>query len=118
MNLLIVNGYDKSGWSKLEKNGLQHICDFYRDQLLAINKKIKVSYIHPSIDIKKVYSNEFLKSFDGIVWTGSSLNIYDNTKEIKNTIVFSSEKFSLLTEGDPQLQTANNTKNIVFIIFF
>ena len=41
MNLLIVNGYDKSGWSKLEKNGLQHICDFYRDQLLAINKKIK-----------------------------------------------------------------------------
>ena len=86
MNLLIVNGYDKSGWNKLEKNGLQHICDFYRDQLLAINQKIKVTYIHPSINIKEVYSNEFLKSFDGIVWTGSSLNIYDNTKEIKNQI--------------------------------
>ena len=86
MNLLIVNGYDKKGWSKLEKNGLQHICDFYRDQLLAINKKIKVTYIHPSIDLHKVYGDEFFKSFNGIVWTGSSLNIYDNTKEIKNQI--------------------------------
>jgi len=54
MNLLIVNGYDKIGWSKLEKNGLQHICDFYRDQLLAINRKIKVTYIHPSINIEEV----------------------------------------------------------------
>ena len=86
MNLLIVNGYDKNGWSKLEKNGLQHICDFYRDQLLAINPKIKATYIHPSINLQEVYSYEFFKSFDGIVWTGSSLNIYDNTVEIKNQI--------------------------------
>ena len=40
MNLLIVNGYDKKGWNKLQKNGLQHICDFYRDQLLGIIKKL------------------------------------------------------------------------------
>ncbi|MDA1283583.1 MAG: hypothetical protein O3C61_01500 [Proteobacteria bacterium] len=86
MNLLIVNGYDKKGWNKLQKNGLQHICDFYRDQLLGINSKIITTYIHPSIDLNKTYSEDFFRSFHGIVWTGSSLNIYDNTKEIKNQI--------------------------------
>ena len=86
MNLLIVNGYDKKGWNKLQKNGLQHICDFYRDQLLGINSKINTTYIHPSIELNKTYSEDFFNSFHGIVWTGSSLNIYDNTKEIKNQI--------------------------------
>lgn len=86
MNLLIVNGYDKNGWNKLQKNGLQHICDFYRDQLLGINSKINTTYIHPSIELNKTYSEDFFNSFHGIVWTGSSLNIYDNTKEIKNQI--------------------------------
>ena len=38
------------------------------------------------MDLKKVYNDSFFLSFDGIVWTGSSLNIYDNTKEIKNQI--------------------------------
>tara|TARA_B110000444_G_scaffold214914_1_gene212538 strand:- start:1099 stop:1878 length:780 start_codon:yes stop_codon:yes gene_type:complete len=86
MNLLIVNGYDKNGWNKLQKNGLQHICDFYRDQLLGINSKINTTYIHPSIELNETYSENFFNSFHGIVWTGSSLNIYDNTKEIKNQI--------------------------------
>ncbi|MAV82740.1 MAG: hypothetical protein CMI90_04680 [Pelagibacteraceae bacterium] len=87
VNLLIVNGYNKEGWNKLQKKGLQHICDFYRDQLLEINPKLKTTYIHPSIDLKQIYEEEFLKSFDGIVWTGSSLNIYDNTKQIQNQIM-------------------------------
>jgi len=86
MNLLIVNGYDKDGWHKLEKCGLQHICDFYKKQLLEINSKIKATYIHPSINLNQIYSEDFFKSFDGVVWTGSSLNIYDNTREIKNQI--------------------------------
>ena len=37
MNLLIVNGYDKNGWDKLARYGLQPICEFYRDQLKIIN---------------------------------------------------------------------------------
>ena len=37
------------------------------------------------MDLKKAYDDSFFL-FDGIVWTGSSLNIYDNTKEIKNQI--------------------------------
>ena len=86
MNLLIVNGYDKNGWAKLAKYKLQPICEFYRDQLKFINPKIKTNFIYPSMDLKKVYDDSFFLSFDGIVWTGSSLNIYDNTKEIKNQI--------------------------------
>jgi len=86
MNLLIVNGYDKKGWSKLAKYKIQPICEFYRDQLKLINPKLKTSFIYPSIDLKKEYDDSYFLSFDGIVWTGSSLNIYDNTKEIKNQI--------------------------------
>ena len=43
MNLLIVNGYDKNGWGKLARYGLQPICEFYRDQLKIINSKIKTT---------------------------------------------------------------------------
>ena len=86
MNLLIVNGYDKQGWARLAKYKIQPICEFYRDQLKKINSKIKTKFIYPSMNINENYDNDFFKSFDGIVWTGSSLNIYDNTKEIKNQI--------------------------------
>ncbi len=86
MNLLIVNGYDKKGWCKLAKYKIQPICEFYRDQLKKIDPKIKATFIYPSMDLKKVYDDSFFHSFNGIVWTGSSLNMYDNTKEIKNQI--------------------------------
>ena len=86
MNLLIVNGYDKNGWSKLAKYKLQPICEFYRDQLKSINPNIKTTFIYPSMDLNKIYEENFIKSFRGVVWTGSSLNIYDNTREIKNQI--------------------------------
>ena len=75
-----------NGWGKLAKYKLQPICEFYRDQLKFINPKIKTKFIYPSMDLKKFYDDSFFLSFDGIVWTGSSLNIYDNTKEIKNQI--------------------------------
>jgi GMP synthase-like glutamine amidotransferase len=86
MNLLIVNGYDKLGWSKLAKYKIQPICEFYRDQLKKINSKIKTTFIYPSMDIKSTFDDSFFHSFDGMIWTGSSLNIYDNTNEIKNQI--------------------------------
>tara|TARA_Y100000996_G_scaffold236642_1_gene185930 strand:- start:2971 stop:3753 length:783 start_codon:yes stop_codon:yes gene_type:complete len=86
MNLLIVNGYDKKGWAKLAKYKIQPICEFYRDQLKKINSKIKTKFIYPSMNLNKTYDNDFFTSFDGIVWTGSSLNIYDNTREIKNQL--------------------------------
>ena len=86
MNLLIVNGYDRLGWKRLAKHNIQPICEFYRDQLKKINPKIKSTFIYPSMDLKTTFDDSFFHSFDGIVWTGSSLNIYDNTKEIKNQI--------------------------------
>ena len=86
MNLLIVNGYDRLGWNRLAKHNIQPICEFYRDQLKKINPKIKSTFIYPSMDLKTTFDDSFFHSFDGIVWTGSSLNIYDNTKEIKNQI--------------------------------
>ena len=86
MHLLIINGYDKNGWSKLAKHKLQPICEFYRDQLKEIKPSLKTSFIYPSMDLDKTYDDSFFKSFNGIVWTGSSLNMYDNTKEIKNQI--------------------------------
>ena len=46
MNLLIVNGYDKNGWSKLAKYKLQPICEFYRDQLKSINPNINYLPCH------------------------------------------------------------------------
>ena len=76
MNLLIVNGYDKNGWGKLARYGLQPICEFYRDQLKIINSKIKTTFIYPSMNLDENYDESFIKSFTGIVWTGSSLNIY------------------------------------------
>jgi GMP synthase (glutamine-hydrolysing) len=87
MNLLIVNGYDRLGWKRLAKHNIQPICEFYRDQLKKINPKIKSTFIYPSMDLKTTFDDSFFHTFDGIVWTGSSLNIYDNTKEIKNQIV-------------------------------
>ena len=38
------------------------------------------------MNLNKIYEENFIKSFRGVVWTGSSLNIYDNTREIKNQI--------------------------------
>ena len=63
MNLLIVNGYDKNGWGKLARYGLQPICEFYRDQLKIINTKIKTTFIYPSMNLDENYDESFIKSF-------------------------------------------------------
>ena len=83
MNLLIVNGYDRLGWNKLAKHKIQPICEFYRDQLKKINPKIKSTFIYPSMDLKTTFDDSFFLSFDGIVWTGSSLTSMTIQKKSK-----------------------------------
>ena len=83
MNLLIVNGYDKNGWNKLARYGLQPICEFYRDQLKIINSKIKTTFIYPSMNLNDIYDDGFIQSFTALCGLGQVLTYMTIQEKLK-----------------------------------
>ena len=58
--------------------------DFYK-------KNLEIDIANPSSDQNLTSSIESLDKYDGLIWGGSSLNIYNDTDEIRRQINFMRE---------------------------
>ena len=87
MNILIVDGNDKNSSNQYEKLGMNTQFEEYKNILLKISSfKLNIQIIHPTWDDNFLKGNINLDDFNGIVWTGSVLNIYNSQPEITRQI--------------------------------
>ena len=89
--ILIAEGNLKEENQNFSKAGIQTHTESLVETLNHFNEHLEFDIVNPSsyqnIDIIK----DKLISYDGLIWGGSSLNIYDNTIEIQKQIEFMKE---------------------------
>tara|TARA_Y100000590_G_scaffold334264_1_gene380355 strand:- start:297 stop:1121 length:825 start_codon:yes stop_codon:yes gene_type:complete len=87
MNILIVDGNEKDASDRYLQNGMHTQYDIYSKilQKLAENN-LNIVVIHPAINDDFMPKGLSLDDFEGIAWTGSLLNIYDQTPAITRQI--------------------------------
>ncbi len=86
--ILIVEGNLEEENNNFIKAGIQTHTQSLKESLDYLSREIMLDIVNPSSD-KNIYSfNEKLHTYDGLIWGGSSLNIYNDTPEIKRQIEF------------------------------
>ena len=91
--ILIVEGNLKEENQNFSKAGIQTHTESLRESLNQLSKNIFFDFdvVNPSSDQNISSINEKLPKYNGIIWGGSSLNIYNDTPEIKRQIDFMRE---------------------------
>mgnify|MGYP001167629540 FL=1 len=90
-NILIVEGNLKEENQDFNKAGIKTHTESLKESLSLITQSLNFDVVNPSSDknIDKKVSD--LKKYDGLIWGGSSLNIYNDTIEIRRQIEFMRE---------------------------
>ena len=83
INILIVDGNDQKNSDTLRSVGIKTQFEEYNDVLnILAPLKLNIQVIHPAVKKDFLPSNINLDDFQGVAWTGSTLNIYDQTPPI------------------------------------
>ncbi len=88
IKILIVEGNTAEENGSFTEAGIKTHTESLKESLDYLNKELIVEVINPSSDKNIQVFNEKLKSYDGLIWGGSSLNIYNDTPEIRRQIEF------------------------------
>ena len=91
LNILIVEGNLREENQSFSKVGIQTHTESLRDSLNHFNHKLNFDVINPSSDKNIDTVLQKLPNYDGLIWGGSSLNIYNDNPEIKRQIEFMKE---------------------------
>ena len=95
MNILIVDGNEKEASSRYIKMNMRTQYEVYENVLHSLSlDDLNIQTIHPAISNNNLPQGINLDDFDGVAWTGSSLNIYDMTTSIINQIELAKELFT------------------------
>ena len=86
--ILIVEGNLKEENQSFADGGIKTHTESLKDSISHFTNQLEIDVVNPSSDqnISKI-TNE-LKKYDGLIWGGSSLNIYNNTPEIRRQLDF------------------------------
>ena len=89
--ILIVEGNLREENQHFSSAGIQTHTESLRDSLSFFTKDLTTDVVNPSSD-ENIFKNiDDLNSYDGLIWGGSSLNIYNDTPEIRRQIQFMKE---------------------------
>ena len=91
LNILIVEGNPREENNDFIKAGIPTHTESLKDSLAFFTKELTFDVVNPSSDKDIETINSKLSNYDGLIWGGSSLNIYNNTPEIKKQIEFMKE---------------------------
>jgi len=91
LKLLVVEGNLIEENQNFKKAGIETHTESLSDSLNFFNKNIDLDVVNPSSDKDIMNKVKDLKKYDGLIWGGSSLNIYNNTEEIRRQISFMRE---------------------------
>ena len=86
--ILIVEGNTTEENGSFTEAGIKTHTESLRESLKYISKDLIIDVVNPSSDKNINSFNDKLHTFDGLIWGGSSLNIYNDTPEIKKQIEF------------------------------
>ena len=89
--ILIVEGNLREENQSFSEAGIQTHTESLKDSLAYFTDKLETHVVNPSSDENIDKNIDSLESYDGLIWGGSSLNIYNNTPEIKRQIEFMKE---------------------------
>ncbi len=105
MRILIVDGNTEEGNANAVKLGMRPYCETYAQVMQDLQEDVIADIAHPSEidrDADKGHNSWFhqnsLENYDGFVWTGSPLNLYNVCDAIQNQLAFGEK---LLKTGKP-----------------
>ncbi len=86
--ILIVEGNLKEENTNFSKAGIKTHTQSLKDSLAFLTNELVLDVVNPSSEQNIRHFNENLHTYDGLIWGGSSLNIYNDTPEIRKQIEF------------------------------
>ena len=87
-NILIVEGNLREENENFSKVGIKTHTESLKDSLNYFTDELKFDVVNPSSDQNIQFISDKLQNYDGLKWGGSSLNIYNDTPEIRKQIEF------------------------------
>ena len=93
--ILIVEGNLREENQSFTDGGIKTHTESLKDSISYFTKDLEIDVVNPSSDsnVSDVVKN--LNKYDGMIWGGSSLNIYNDTPEIRRQLDFMRECQSL-----------------------
>ena len=91
LKLLVVEGNLIEENQNFKKAGIETHTESLTNSLNFFSKNIELDVVNPSSDKNIMNKVKDLKKYDGLIWGGSSLNIYNDTEEIRRQISFMRE---------------------------
>ena len=91
LDILIVEGNLKEENYNFTKAGIKTHTESLEDSLNQLNYNLFFDIVNPSSDKNLDKVKKKLPKYDGLIWGGSSLNIYNNSPEIRRQIEFMRE---------------------------
>ena len=86
--ILIVEGNLKEENINFTQAGIQTHTQSLKESLDYLTNELVLDVVNPSSDENIQLYNNKLHTYDGLIWGGSSLNIYNNSPEIRKQIEF------------------------------
>ena len=91
--ILIVEGNLTEENNNFSKSGIPTHTESLKESLSFFTNSLDLDVVNPSSDTNINLVIKDLKKYDGLIWGGSSLNIYNDTVEIRRQIEFMKECF-------------------------
>ena len=93
LNLLVVEGNIEEENKSFKQNGIQTHSESLKESLSYYTNDLNIDVFNPCSEksFDKILPN--IKKYHGLIWGGSSLNIYNDCIEIKRQISFMKECF-------------------------
>ena len=89
--ILVVEGNLKEENQSFSEAGIQTHTESLKHSLSYFTDQLNIDVVNPSSDENISENIDTLESYDGLIWGGSSLNIYNKTPEILRQIEFMKE---------------------------
>ena len=89
--ILIVEGNLKEENQQFTNVGIKTHTESLKDSISYFTTDLEIDVANPSSDPNIFENLKNLNEYDGLIWGGSSLNIYNNTIEIRRQIDFMKE---------------------------
>ncbi|WP_321395578.1 type 1 glutamine amidotransferase [Emcibacter sp.] len=94
-NLLIVEGNTREAREQTTASGALTQSELYKKTLLSLRPGLHCDVVYPADEGTDLPDDDSLAGYDGIIWTGSALNIYDQNPAITKQIEFMKKCFAL-----------------------
>ena len=91
--ILIVEGNLKEENQSFTEGGIKTHTESLKDSISYFTNDLEIDVVNPSSDKNISEVAKGLEKFDGMIWGGSSLNIYNDCIEIRRQISFMKECF-------------------------